>query len=106
TAAPGYAGGVHWDIVNISRSVDTGMFTVFSNRVGKEAEKEYFGDSMIISPFGEVLARGGKEEDAIVSAVLDLDEVDKARIAVPTLRDLRNDLYIKYYRKPTYDELI
>lgn len=106
TAAPGYAGGVHWDIVNRARSVDTGMFTVYSNRVGTEWEKVYFGDSMIVNPFGEVIARGDKEEDAIVSAVLDLDQVDEARIAVPTLRDIRNDFYVKYYSRPLYDELL
>lgn len=106
TAAPGYAGGVHWDTVNIARSVDTGMFTVYSNRAGKEWEKVYFGESMIVNPFGEVIAKAGNEQDVIISAVLDLDQVDKARIAVPTLRDLRNDLYVKYYSCPKYDELL
>jgi N-carbamoylputrescine amidase len=106
TAAPGYAGGVHWDIVNRARSVDTGMFTVYSNRTGREWEKVYFGESMIVNPFGEVIAKAGSEEDVVLSAVLDLDQVDKARIDVPTLRDLRNDLYIKYYSRPSYDELL
>ena len=106
TAAPGYAGGVHWEIVNRARSVDTGMFTVYSNRVGTEWKKEYFGESMIVNPFGEVIANGNKDEDAVVSAVLDLDQVDEARIAVPTLRDLRNDFWMKYYRQPQYDELL
>ena len=106
TAAPGYAGGVHWEIVNRARSVDTGMFTVYSNRVGTEWKKEYFGESMIVNPFGEVIANGGKDEDAVVSAVLDLDQVDEARIAVPTLRDLRNDFWMKYYCRPQYDELL
>lgn len=106
TAAPGYAGGVHWETVNIARSVDTGMFTVYSNRAGKEWEKSYFGASMIVSPHGQVMAKAGNEGDVIVSAVLDLDEVDKARIAVPTLRDLRHELYMRYYARPGYDELL
>ncbi|HEA65999.1 MAG TPA: carbon-nitrogen hydrolase family protein [Desulfobacterales bacterium] len=106
TAAPGYAGGVHWNIVNVARSVDNGMFTVYSNRIGKEWEKVYFGESMIVDPFGEVIANGGDREDAIVSAVLDLDKVDEARIAVPTLRDIRNDFWMKYYQNPIYDQLL
>lgn len=106
TAAPGYASGVHWNIVNVARSVDNGMFTVYSNRVGTEWENVYFGESMIVDPFGEVIARGQKEEDAIISAELDLDKVDKARIDVPTLRDVRNDFWMTYYRKPAYDELL
>ena len=61
---------------------------------------------MIVSPHGEVIARGSTEDEAIVSAVLDLDEVDKARISVPTLRDIRNDFYVRYYSQPQYDELL
>ncbi|MFC1912503.1 carbon-nitrogen hydrolase family protein [Chloroflexota bacterium] len=106
TAAPGYAGGVHWEIVNRARSVDTGMFTVYSNRAGKEWEKVYFGGSMIVNPFGEVIAQAGDEGDIVVTADLDLDQVDEARIAVPTLRDMRNDLYVRYYSRLKYDELL
>ena len=105
TAAAGYVGGgVYWDVVNISRAVDNGMFCVYANRVGREWDKAYFGNSMIVSPRGEVLARGDNENEAILSAVLDLDEVERARIDWPMLRDLRNDLYVKYYRQPQYDE--
>lgn len=106
TAAPGYASGVHWDLLNRMRSVDTGMFTVYSNRAGVEWEKSYFGGSMIVDPFGEVIAMVGDEQNVVVSAELDLALVDKARIAVPTLRDLRNDLYIRYYSRPTYDSTV
>jgi predicted amidohydrolase len=104
TAAPGYAGGVHWETLNIMRSVDTGMFTVFTNRAGKEWEKSYFGGTMIIDPFGEVIAKVDDEPNVVVTATLDLDKVDQARIAVPTLRDLRGDLYARYYTQVGYDK--
>lgn len=106
TAAPGYAGGVHWDIVNTARAIDTGMFCVYSNRVGPEGDKKYFGESMIISPHGEVIANGGDQENAIIAAEIDLEVVDEARVAVPTLRDIRNDFYMKYYSNPGYDRLL
>jgi len=106
TAAPGYAAGVHWEMLNRMRSVDTGMFTVYSNRAGVEWEKSYFGGSMIVDPFGEVIASLAEEQNAILTAELDLDLVNKARIAVPTLRDLRNDLYVRYYRRPAYDNTV
>ncbi len=113
TAAPGYAGGVHWDNLNIQRAVDNGMFCFYSNRVGTEPGfgkseglcNDYFGESMIVSPFGEVIGKLGKEENAVLMADCDMDLVDKARIAVPTLRDMRGDFWMKYY-KPTYDKLI
>ncbi len=105
TAAPGYAHGVHWGNLNIMRAVDNGMFCVYSNRIGQEGVNNYFGESMIVDPMGEVIASGGKEENAVVMADLDLDKVDEARIKVPTLRDMRGDFWMKYYA-PTYDKLV
>ena len=94
---------MHWDIINLVRSIDNGLFSVYSNRIGTEWEKVYFGESMIVNPFGKVIAKGKDKIDAVVSAELDLDQVDEARIAVPTLRDIRNDLWMKYYQQPRYD---
>lgn len=105
TAAPGYAHGVHWTNLNIMRAVDNGMFAIYSNRVGPEGKNNYFGESMIVDPMGEVIAKLGQEENAVLIADCDLDLVDKARIAVPTLRDMRGDFWMKYY-SPSYDKLI
>ncbi len=105
TAAPGYAHGVHWHIVNTARAVDNGMFCIYSNRVGPEGDNNYFGESMIISPHGEVIANGGDGENIYVMAECDLNIVDEARIAVPTLRDMRAEFWMKYYN-PSYDRLI
>ncbi len=104
-AAPGYANGVHWDNLNIMRAVDNSMFAIYSNRVGPEGNNDYFGESMIVNPMGEVIAKFGKEENAVLIADCDMDLVDKARIAVPTLRDMRGDFWMNYYA-PTYDKLI
>jgi len=76
SASPGYAGGVHWGVVNIARAVDTGMFCIYSNRVGPEGNKKYFGESMIVNPHGEVIATGGDRENAVVAADCDLALVD------------------------------
>jgi len=106
-AASGYAGGKNqWDIVNIARSIDSGMFTVYANRAGKETEYHYTGESMIVHPSGEVIAKAGAEGDVIASATLDLDEVDRARTSIPLLREARTDLYARYYSDPACDDLL
>ena len=105
TAAPGYAHGVHWGLVNIARAVDNGMFCVYSNRVGAEGDNSYFGESMVVNPLGEVIAEGGDKENFVLYADCDLDLVDQARIAVPTLRDMRGEFWMNYYT-PSYDRLI
>jgi len=104
TAVMDYAGGEkQWETVNITRSIDTGLFGVYSNRAGDETEHHYAGKSMIIDPSGEVMEKAGAEEDIIVSAELDLGKVDEARQHHPILREMRNDLYEEYYRKPLFD---
>ena len=87
------------------RAVDNGLFAIYSNRVGEEDRNSYFGESMIVNPMGEVIAKLGQEENAVLTADCDLDLVDKARISVPTLRDMRGEFWMKYYT-PSYDQLI
>ena len=65
----------------------------------------YFGESMIVNPLGEVIAQGGDKENSVIYADCDLSLVDKARIAVPTLRDMRGEFWMNYYN-PSYDRLI
>ena len=105
TAAPGYAHGVHWGSLNVMRAVDNGLFAIYSNRVGREGDNDYFGESMIVNPMGEVIAKLEREENAVLTVDCDLNLVDKARIAVPTLRDMRGEFWMKYYT-PSYDQLI
>ena len=61
---------------------------------------------MIVNPHGEVIANGGDRVNTFIAADCDLALVDEARIAVPTLRDIRNDFYVKYYSQPAYDRLL
>jgi len=104
TAAAGYAAGPEqWDIVNKCRSIDTGMFGVYSNRVGKEKKHTYAGQSMIVDPHGKVIARADDDEDVVVSAVLDLEDVDRARLDNPLIREMRTDLYSRYYGNPGFE---
>jgi len=100
----------NWDTICMARSIDTGLFTCYANRSGLErwgeVEKSYFGRSQIVNPFGEIIAKAGGEQDVVVSAVLDLDEVERARIAMPIVRDMRNEIYARYYSSLPYDRLL
>ena len=48
-----------------------------------------------MSPRGEVLAKAGVEEESVISAEIDLREVERARREWPFLRDLRTELFYK-----------
>lgn len=82
-----------WEAELRTRAFENQLFLAACNRTGKEGEYTFFGRSMIISPSGEILARADEEEDAVISADIDLDEVGLARTRGPLLRDRRPELY-------------
>ena len=82
----------HWRTLLLARAIENQMFVVACNRVGVSRGTEFFGNSMIISPWGDILAEGG-EEETILSADLDLAEVDRVRGTIPVFLDRRPELY-------------
>ena len=79
-----------------TRAAENGVFAVSCNRVGPErvgTPVRMFGGSCVVSPLGEVVARGSSTEPEIVVATIDLAEAEAAREAVPFLRDRRPELY-------------
>ncbi|MGG7568066.1 nitrilase-related carbon-nitrogen hydrolase [Rhodovulum sp. DZ06] len=63
-----------------------GAPVVMANRVGNEGELSFWGGSRILDPHGRILAEAG-EEEALIHATLDYDEVRAARASLPTVRD-------------------
>ena len=60
-----------------ARAHDNGMFVVFSNGVGLDDDEVRTGNSMIIDPYGDILAETWKARDEIVMAEIDLTVRDK-----------------------------
>ena len=75
----------HWEVLSQARAIENQMYVVSSNRVGSYNNIEFAGRSMIISPWGDVLAEGSSEREELVESVLDLEHVTKVRKEVPTL---------------------
>ena len=78
-------GEAHWHILNRARAIENGAFVVAPCAIGEVAGGgESYGHSLIINPWGEVLADGG-DQVGVVSAVINLDEVATARQRIPSL---------------------
>lgn len=75
------------------------VFVVAANKAGEEflpgetGAITFYGKSRIINPLGEVIAALEQEEDTVVAAELDLDQVPAARRLLGYYRDRRTDLY-------------
>jgi omega-amidase len=82
----------HWRALAIARAIENGAFVLGCNACGSDGTNEFAGGSLIVSPWGEVLAEAGEGEE-ILLADLDLSQVEAARTRVPVLRDRRPEIY-------------
>ena len=79
------SGKAHWHILLRARAIETGCFVVAPAQSGTHADGRLtYGHSLIISPWGEIIADAG-DGDEVISADLDLAAVAKARQAIPSL---------------------
>jgi predicted amidohydrolase len=79
-------GEAHWHVLMRARAIENGSFVFAAAQAGKhESGRETYGHSLIVDPWGRILAEGGTEP-GIVMAEIDLEEVAKARAKVPSLQ--------------------
>jgi predicted amidohydrolase len=78
-------GEAHWHVLQRARAIETGCFIIAPAQTGTHAGgRQTFGHSLIIDPWGRVLADAG-EGEGIVSAEIDIAEVAKTRAKMPSL---------------------
>jgi predicted amidohydrolase len=78
-------GEAHWHVLLRARAIETGSFIIAPAQCGKHADgRETYGHSLIVGPWGEVLAGAGVEP-GVIAASLDLAQVADARRKIPAL---------------------
>ncbi|MGK9236744.1 carbon-nitrogen hydrolase family protein [Inquilinus limosus] len=78
-------GAAHWEVLLRARAIETGCFVLAPAQTGTHhLGRRTWGHSLIVSPWGEVLADAGTEV-GVIMADLDLDRVRAARAALPSL---------------------
>jgi predicted amidohydrolase len=86
-------GAAHWEVLIRARAIENQAFVVAADQVGVAAGgKESFGGSMIVDPWGEVLARA-PDEECFVAADLDLERQDEVRGQLPSLANRVPEAY-------------
>jgi predicted amidohydrolase len=84
-------GAAHWHVLVRARAIETGCFVLAPAQGGQHEDgRETFGHSLIVSPWGDVLAEATGDEPGIIVADLDLVEVAKARARIPALGNDRD----------------
>lgn len=84
-------GAAHWELLLRARAVENLAYVVASGQGGlHENGRETYGNSMIVDPWGTVLARLGSEPGVVVSEI-DLDSQHEKRKVFPVLSHRRLD---------------
>lgn len=80
-------GEAHWHTLLRARAIENGCFVFAAAQAGThESKRQSYGHSLIIAPWGEILAEGGGTETGIVMAKIDPTLVETARKTVPSLQ--------------------
>ena len=79
-------GEAHWHTLLTARAIETGCFVFAPAQGGKhECGRETYGHSLIIAPWGEVIAEAAHDEPGVILAEIDMARIASARRKVPSL---------------------
>ena len=83
-------GRAHWETLLRARAIETGSFILAPAQGGKHEDgRKTWGRSMVIGPWGEIVAAFDHDEPGVLHAEIDLDEVEAARSRIPSLSNDR-----------------
>jgi predicted amidohydrolase len=85
----------HWEVLLRARAIENQLYVVAAGQVGTSGERlSWHGHSMIIDPWGSVLAEAPADaQEAVVVAEVDAAERERVRTILPSLANRRPDAY-------------
>jgi predicted amidohydrolase len=86
-------GEYHWEPLIKARAIENQVFVVAANQIGTSPNDiTCYGKSMIVDPWGRVLAKA-KDDENVITAMIDLDILKEVRTEIPLFEHRRTDLY-------------
>src|SRR5271157_3143550 len=83
----------HWKTLLRARAIENQMFVVGVNCVGNIGNEVFGGSSAIIGPWGETIAESNDQDEQLITAEIDLGQVEEIRKKIPVFEDRRPDIY-------------
>ena len=93
------SGRAHWHILLRARAIENGCFVIAPAQCGTHADgRRTYGHAMIINPWGEIMVEAATDDgiseaglnDDVIFADLDLNAVERARYAIPSLSNAKH----------------
>lgn len=96
SAFTAFTGKAHWKELLRARAIENQQFMLAPNQVGTAVTGvEFYGHSMVVDPWGTVLAEAGEEEE-LLTVEIDTDRIDEVRKRLRALNHVREDLLGKF----------
>jgi len=84
-----------FETLTVARAIENTAFLAYVNLVGIEDGLQFWGGSRLVGPNGKVLAQAKLDEEDLVICDIDYADIRPVETFVPTLRDLRPELFDK-----------
>ncbi len=80
-------GAAHWHVLMRARAIENGCFVFAAAQAGRhEAGRETYGHSLVVSPWGEILAEADGEHPTVILADIEPAQVQEVRARIPSLQ--------------------
>jgi predicted amidohydrolase len=93
----------YFEILTAARALENTAYLAYVNLSGLEDGLQFWGGSRLLSPTGDILAKAKYDEEDFVLTEVDYNDLRTAEAFIPTLRDLRPELFEKLKQ---YSELL
>ena len=89
-------GAAHWEVLLRARAIENGAFVLAPAQCGEHpGGRTTYGHSLIIDPWGKILAAADGDHPGVICAEIDVRKVAEARTQIPVLRHSRGDISVK-----------
>ena len=85
-------GKEHWEVLLRARAIENGVYMIAADQYGQNAKMLAYGNSLVVNPWGTVIARAGDGEQ-ILYADIDLDGLAEIRNRMQTLENRQSEVY-------------
>lgn len=85
----------YFEILTRARAIENTAYLAYVNLAGMEEGLQFWGGSHLVSPTGDVLAKAKYDEEDLVLCEVDFGDLKPAETFIPTIRDLRPELFDK-----------
>lgn len=83
----------YFEILTAARALENTTYVAYVNLVGIEDGLQFWGGSRIIAPNGRIIVQAKYDEEDLVLGTIDYTDMPRTETFVPTLRDLRPELF-------------